>query len=1418
MELHLFDNLQVPIFELKQLVNLEDFTVNKDKMQMPRNGQSNKGMFVCFLNTSLESIAMLLNNKHPRIVNMGTAYKGYYYDFRSVRFSIKSTRIKNPGKTNITLKKERLHDYGQIQQAAPNIITPISVATLAGKNFVYDMEPITRLLRFQPKLVKLPLLERLRTYFRTIGSYYNGLNIDGYEKGPIFINLDDCNNQIDLQQFYFYQYMMLLLKKSDNVIYKVMMDVPNFQFLLYTSKGYILMSTEDDFKRENYIQLVNFVKRIKPNFTSADEKEYDEIIQKDFDNAVVQKLKQITTGIPKVVSTVQKTEKLITVKKTNAQERYIKAMRKVMAKRALGKTPKEEIINMSEELETPQVKDTEDLASEITTQKKVQRVKDIEAEKEEAEIEKKKQEKQQLAEDKTQFALDADNIDEAIVEDEAIDDTIEELEVDDQLKSTYLKGVIDKRAGTKSAVSIKRDKLLRERQMQLKLHDKTIGELVTEIPEPPDIPELVIDTDVTTNEAMKKVRFYNFEKVYVDELFDRDMARAITAFNDKGINVNVIKVDVEDTSTELVYQDTYTIQLEDENRKRHTIKVNIPKLVDDKFLIINGKKRVIQKQLVGLPIIKTGRDELQIISNYNKIWMERHGSRFNPNMERLKRLLVDETKRPDHVKIRVYKGDNSVINNPYATCLEYDELGSLYNKIVINDCTFIFSVDMLKDELGSKYKEPTLDEIIIGYKGKDKTPIVYHTSNSDHQDMVSLIIQESMPVYYDEFKKLSSGRKYIHNNVKMMEKKFPLVFALCFFEGLTTVVQKFNNLAGSTRVTLVDKKDKNDNFMYIQFKDAYLKYAMNDLEACLLFNGFTELELKDFTVNDMDTRDTYITIFEQLLGNGYFAGGIINFYDFMIDYKTLDLLKLLGYPEDLVSLMIFASNMLADSDFAVQIDPKLYRLRNVEIIPAILYKELTTAYSRYRKTANNANPAKISIDPDCVIKQLAALPTVESYSTLSPVNEVKTFGMASMAGYRGMNSERAYTEDKRNYHDDMIGIIGVSTDISGNCGKERHLVVEPNVMNAYGMFDLVGRDKAEELDATKLMTTEEMLYPMGIPHDDPNRSAMTSKQSCHAIPVMEQSPLLITNGFDSTIQYRTSSDFSVVAEQDGVVIEKNEKVNIMVVKYKDGTIKAIDLDKKIVQNGGGGFYLDNKLDTTFKKGDKFRQGAILAFDRHYFKDTGMLGNKLTYGTKVKAACLSNMATYEDSMWSTYRLSRSMSTDITMKEVSVVIGKNSEVDFYAKVGDHIHNGDDLIRFDTSYSEAEMSELMHSIRQDLQEDVVNLGRSKFTSKHDGIVADIRVYPAVELTELSPSLRKMVNDIQKHDRDRRSFMDKYDKNSKSVYRKGIFFKDTVGMVKPDQYGKIAGVDVQDGVLVEIFVTYHDEVSDGETNVITA
>lgn len=1004
-------------------------------------------------------------------------------------------------------------------------------------------------------------------------------------------------------------------------------------------------------------------------------------------------------------------------------------------------------------------------------------------------------------------SMDLENTDDVEKEIEETPDTEFDIEsMDEESKKEYYDMILKKKTGYSQKELSPRDKLLREKQKDIKIKDSTIGELTKDI-DIPEIPDTIVNPPgdlKVINDNITDVKFTNFQKTYNEKLLQKHIAEAITCFNDKSINVNVINVDVKDVSDNLNMMEEYTIYMEDDMRRRHTMKINIPKVIDGRFLYLNGNKKTIQKQFMGMPVIKTGPDVVQICTNYNKIFIYRRGSRFNPNMEKLRKYIA----KPENL-VKVVRGSNMDANREYLTCLEYDQLAESYSSISMGKCKFIFNAKELEDEFGGKYKSEK-DKILIGVRtvsGK-KEPIFYNLSSEDHPDLVSTMIYEAKPEDYEEFKKLSFGKKYMHTEAKVLTKFIPVVVLVMFFEGMTQVIQKFND----KNIRFTDKRSNQDNNMYIQFADGYLCYPMSDMEACMMFNGLTEIPTSMYTIAEMDDRETYLSIFEYLYGSGYIAGGLLNYYDFMIDPITLKVLKILNYPEDIVSLIIYANNLLADNDYKSDMNLSMYRLRDMEIIPAIMYKQMTVAYSRYRKTANNKNPIKMSVDPDCVVKAINSLPTVSSYSKLSPVLEVRNDSLASMVGFSGMNEERAYTQEKRVFDDSMLGVVGVSTDIAKNCGKERHLVLEPSVVNALGMMELHGRERADELKDVNLLTAVEMICPAGVRHDDPVRTAMATKQSGHAIPVAKQSPLLVSNGFDSTIQYRTCDDFSVVAEEDGEVIDVNEKLEIMVIKYKSGKTKAIDLSPSIAKNGGGGFFLKNKLDSSFKKGDKFKKDAILAFDKSFYKDNGVFGNKLTFGTLVKSAIVSNGATYEDSTWVTKKTSEDMAADITMMK-SFVVMKNSSVDFIVKRGDKVKIGDDLIRFDTSYDENELNDLLSNIRDDMQEEIVNIGKTRITSKYTGVIEDVVVYPTIPLDEMTPSLRKAVQDAQKDIKDKKKYLDKYDPDSKgAVYRMGVLLDKPDGVIEPDRYGKLKGIDVAGGVLFEIFITYHDELSDGD------
>jgi hypothetical protein len=71
----------------------------------------------------------------------------------------------------------------------------------------------------------------------------------------------------------------------------------------------------------------------------------------------------------------------------------------------------------------------------------------------------------------------------------------------------------------------------------------------------------------------------------------------------------------------------------------------------------------------------------------------------------------------------------------------------------------------------------------------------------------------------------------------------------------------------------------------------------------------------------------------------------------------------------------------------------------------------------------------------------------------------------------------------------------------------------------------------------------------------------------HIIPVLKSSPVLISNGSEQALPYHLTDDFIVKAHDSGQVMERNKEVGIIIIKYKDGTIQAIDTKPRIVKNG-----------------------------------------------------------------------------------------------------------------------------------------------------------------------------------------------------------------------------------------------------------
>src|SRR5699024_4955111 len=128
-------------------------------------------------------------------------------------------------------------------------------------------------------------------------------------------------------------------------------------------------------------------------------------------------------------------------------------------------------------------------------------------------------------------------------------------------------------------------------------------------------------------------------------------------------------------------------------------------------------------------------------------------------------------------------------------------------------------------------------------------------------------------------------------------------------------------------------------------------------------NGFRFMDTKEKNLADMNEPDAYFDYLVKVYGRAAISNALMNQYEFMIDPITLEVLKDLNLPTDIVSLIIYAVSLLADSQYTPEINQNLSRIRCNEIIPAILYERLAKNYILYR---NSNGRKKFSVPQDCV--------------------------------------------------------------------------------------------------------------------------------------------------------------------------------------------------------------------------------------------------------------------------------------------------------------------------------------------------------------------------------------------------------------------------------------------------------------------
>lgn len=997
-------------------------------------------------------------------------------------------------------------------------------------------------------------------------------------------------------------------------------------------------------------------------------------------------------------------------------------------------------------------------------------------------------------------------------EDEIRDDVHEIISNDEDVKEEVLDEIQDHIVPMKdlktAPVSSARDKKLRDAQRELIVKDSSIEEiLMRDATNVPIKSENKSDVLKTSNRNMHNITFANFDKTYIDELYTKDIVACFDMLKDKNSPFYITGIEVKDTSTNMDLKETWTVHLVDENKKRHTIKVDIPKFYQNRFMLIGGNKYIILKQNFYNPLVKDTPNTVILTTNYNKITIQRKATKSLASIEKIFSL----ERKTGEAKIFI-KGDSSKGNLKYISSspdipqsFEYDEISRRIFKYSSNGCEIYFSRDYIKENLMDQIpKDIKGNEFFIGTEKNVPILINEDTGKDRTGRTISEIIEDN----------LSDDHKAIFNSIKAPKQNMfvegklagvfiPIIVTLIAWIGISRALDKMQ-IKWTFYPDMKRTPKESNNMNYIRFADGILEYEPL-MFAELIMNGLYKLNPEKFNFESFNTEEGYIGYIHKEWGNYTGITELKNFYEFLIDPITKDVCRNLFLPTEPDELLIHAVKLLCDNAYVSKASDKSYRTRSVEMIPAILYSCIANQYKTYVKTGRRE---PMTLNQRIVISKLMAEKTVDEYSTLNPAIEVGKMHSISTRGYKGSNSEHSYDEEKRSYDPSAVGKIAMSTSADANVGISRELVIEPTLKNARGHRDPV--EDPNELRDVNLFSPIEMLTPGTVRVEDPIRTAIAGKQSQHLVPVENALPTLVSNGFDEAIQFHLSNDFVINADEDGQVIEVNDVIGFIVVKYKSGKTQAININPEVVKNSGGGFYISNTLRPTVTKvGQKFKKDEVLAYHDKYFKYSKLGGLRYAIGPLVKVAFMSSYNTYEDAGISTVSLADKMKTSIVYMQPAP-FKRNSNILQMVKIGDHVGIGDSLIKFDISFEDNEIAKYLSKLSEDNKALLEEETRNDIKSDHAGKVIDIKIYTLLDPSNLSPSLGAIVQQYFDKGIAKKEFLEKHD-NSDGIIKAGYMLTDSTEPIV-NRYntikGKYKGVDV----LIEIFIEHADVMGVGD------
>lgn len=776
--------------------------------------------------------------------------------------------------------------------------------------------------------------------------------------------------------------------------------------------------------------------------------------------------------------------------------------------------------------------------------------------------------------------------------------------------------------------------------------------------------DVALDTNVgVVSEAQKKLipdesmyesSLKRFDEKYISTLMPKHITRSVMSLASIGISIQ--DYDIERVSNINDDFEIHSVKVATVNGKTSTVRFRIPAVNDYGEFRLGGIKYRMRKQWADLPIRKISDSEVALTSYYSKLFIQRT-PRAAYNYERwITSTLIEMGIDDGNSTIQNLKLNN-VFDNTADVPRVYSMIAKKISEFECSGYHFFFDVNKIKDNFPGERERETSTPIARGLQRNEE--VIYM------DNVNGMLTVNNQEISLLKLLGLSEGKKVPQDyaEIRMFGKPIPLVYILGYQMGLGNLLKTLK--VDYQRLSVVPS-NLHDTHLVIRFKDESILVPLTDEKACMLLGGFNRFhnDIRSYSVYSFDDKEVYSTVFENNRIDLRFLKECVTMFPMWVDHITRDILLEMNEPTDLVLLLLRAVEMLLTDKHPDAMDTTQMRIRGYERFSGMVYSELVREARAFNFKPNRKDKM-YSINPEAVWYAIRNDNSISVVEECNPIHNLKEQEVIVFSG-EGGRSNVTMTATARKFHKNAMGIVSEATVDSQHVGVITYLSANPSFNSLYGTITPV--DPAKELPAARLVSTSTLLAP-GADIDDPKRANFTTVQNSQTMGTLGYELLPVRTGYERVIGARVSDTFCRTAKMDGVITDRDDKTNTVMVTYSDNSTEKFSIATVYAPWSGKLIAQPTKCD--FNKGDTFKAHDVLSYNPLFFKKDKLTRNQvsLTTQTLARVAIIEGGDVYEDSCALSLALSEKLGSELAHVR-SIVLDEGQDIVDLVEVGDEV----------------------------------------------------------------------------------------------------------------------------------------------------